>query len=84
MTIARRGLKDKFLGQGQRSIAKCVSYTSIYCDVLGVLIDGGSNKFPLLCHQLRASTARRAAWRSRGHKQGRSNSALAGVVTRSV
>jgi len=26
------------------------------------------------------STARRAAWRSRGHKQGRSNSALAGVV----
>jgi len=43
--------------------AKWMCYTNICCGVLRVLTDGCSSRFPLWRHQLRASAARRAAWR---------------------
>ena len=67
MIIARRGLKVKVIdqGQGQGQCKKCVCYTSIYCGVLRVLTDDRNSWFLLSRHQLRASAARRAAWRGR-------------------
>ena len=81
MTIARRGLRVKVIGQSQRSMHKCVCYTSIYCGILRVLIDGRSSRFPLRRHQLPASAASRAA---RHDQRQRRSPARVGVVTRSV
>jgi len=44
--IACRRLKVKVTGQSQRSMQKCVCYVSIYGDILWVLIDGRSSRFP--------------------------------------
>ena len=63
------GLNVKAIDQGH--CKKCVCYTSIYCGVLWVLIDGRNSRFLLSRHQLRTSAARRAAWRGLGQHQRR-------------
>jgi len=45
----------------------CATPVGYLLRVLWVLTDGHSSRFLLWCHQLRASTARRAAWRGRDH-----------------
>jgi len=60
MTIARRGFKVKVTGQGERSLNKCMC-----CGFPWVMTDNRCSKFPRWRRQLRASAARRAAWRSR-------------------
>ena len=67
----------------QRSRQKCVRYTSIYCYIPWVLINGRSSGFPLWSHQMRGSAERRVAWRGQSQQQRRS-SARVGVVARSV
>jgi len=69
-------------GHRSRSMQKCACYTSIYCGVLWVLIDGRNSRFNLLSrHQLRASAARRAAQPSSATT---AESARVGMVTWSV
>ena len=78
LTIARRGLKVKVIGQSR----VCYMNTSrpIYCGVLRVLIDGGSSRVPSWRYQLRARAARHAAWRGRGQWQRRSPTRVSAVM----
>jgi len=47
---------------------KCLCYTSIYCGVLTVLIDGRSSRFP--CDVIGYKLARRGAWRGAAKASG--------------